>query len=55
MDENLHGVLHGIQWIMFHVLQDLHQAHLKGVGLTQNLRDCDTPKSYRPQFIIASV
>ena len=36
MDENLHGVLHGIQWITFHVLQDLHQAHLKGVGLPQN-------------------
>ena len=36
--KNLHGVLHGIQWIMFHVLQDLHQAHLKEVDLTQTER-----------------
>ena len=27
-----------MEWSTFHSLQDLHQAHLKEVGLTQNLK-----------------
>ena len=33
--KNLHDVLYGMQWIMFHGLMDLLQAHLIEVGLAQ--------------------
>ena len=33
--ENLHGILHHIQWIMFHSLTGFASSHLKEMGLTQ--------------------
>ena len=34
--KKLQGVLHGMQWIMFHGLMNLLQAHFIEVGLAQN-------------------
>ena len=34
--KNLHGFLHGIEWIMFHGHLDYFKNHLSEVGLTQN-------------------
>lgn len=33
---NLHGVLHGMQRVIFHGILDFASTHLKEVGLTKN-------------------
>ena len=48
---NLHGVLHGMQWILFKVYQILCQAHLKEMGSNTKLGGRDTSKSHNPWLI----
>ena len=52
--KELHGVLHGMQWIMFHgLLYFCVMPTLKRVGSNWKPGDHDTPKSHNPWFITA--
>ena len=46
--QNLKGILHSMQYIMFQGLRILREVHLKEPGSKTEPRDYDTPKSHNP-------
>ena len=51
---NLHGVLHGMQWIMSHGLLDLVISPPRRGESNTNSGEYDTSDSHNPWFIIRS-